>query len=664
MRQAARLREQIDYHNHRYYVLDDPEISDAEFDALMRELQTLEAQYPALATPDSPTQRVGAAPVSAFGEVRHELPMLSLDNAFSEGEVRDFDRRVREGLKVENVVYSAEPKTDGLAISLMYEGGVLISAATRGDGYTGEEVTQNVRTIRSVPLRIAAKNCPRRLEVRGEVYMPKRGFHELNRRQEERGEKLFANPRNAAAGSLRQLDPRITASRPLEMVCYGVGVVEGGTVPDHHSAILDQLGRWGFRVSTERAVVSGAEGCLAFYADLALKRALLPYEIDGVVYKVDALEQQRKLGFVSRAPRWALAHKFPAEEAMTVVTAIDVQVGRTGAVTPTARLKPVFVGGATVSNATLHNEDEVHRKDVRVGDTVIIRRAGDVIPEVVAVVKERRPSGTHVYQLPKHCPVCGSDVVRVEGEAVARCTGELYCPAQRKEAILHFASRRAMNIDGLGDKLVDQLVEKNLIKNVADLYHLTHAELMALERMGPKSAENLLHAIERSKTTTLARFLYALGIREVGEATAQTLAAYFGDLESIAQADEPALQAVPDVGPVVAQRIAAFFREHHNVEVIDKLRNAGVHWPPMPRRADNAPFAGKTFVLTGTLHTLTRDEAKERLQALGAKVAGSVSNKTDYVVVGEDPGSKRDKAAALGVTLLDEEAFTKLLGRE
>lgn len=659
--QAARLREQINHHNYRYYVLDDPEIGDAEFDRLLRELQSLEEQYPEVVTLDSPTQRVGAAPVTAFGEVRHEVPMLSLDNAFTEEEVRDFDRRAREGLKVETVVYSAEPKMDGLAISLMYEAGVLVYAATRGDGYTGENVTQNVRTIRSVPLRLSGKNHPQRFEVRGEVYMPKRGFSELNRRQEERGEKLFANPRNAAAGSLRQLDPSITASRPLEIYCYGVGVVEGGTLPERHSEMLDQLKQWGFRVSPERAVVSGVEGSLAFYAELSLKRADLPYDIDGVVYKVDDLAQRRKLGFVSRAPRWALAHKFPAEEAITVVTAIDVQVGRTGAVTPTARLKPVFVGGATVSNATLHNEDEVHRKDVRVGDTVIIRRAGDVIPEVVAVMKERRPPGTLVYELPKHCPVCGSDVVRVEGEAVARCTGELYCAAQRKEAILHFASRRAMNIDGLGDKLVDQLVEKGLIKNAADLYRLTHAQLMKLERMGPKSAENLLKAIEKSKSTTLARFLYALGIREVGEATAQTLASYFSELEAIAEADETALQEVSDVGPVVAQHIAAFFREAHNHEVVKKLLEAGVHWSAVPRRAPASPLSGKTFVLTGTLQTMTRDDAKERLQALGAKVAGSVSAKTSYVIVGEDPGSKRDKAITLGVTILDEETFAKLL---
>src|SRR3569623_604818 len=582
-RRAAALHEQLHHHNYRYYVLDDPEISDVEFDKLLRELQALEADYPALVTPDSPTQRVGAAPLAAFGEVKHELPMLSLENAFSEEEVRDFDRRVRDGLKVDVVTYSAEPKMDGLAISLLYESGVLTSAATRGDGYTGEDVTQTVRTIRAVPLRLAGADYPQRIEVRGEVYLPKRAFLELNRRQQERGDKLFVNPRNAAAGSLRQLDPRITAGRALSMYCYGVGVMEGGELPDRHSAILERLQRWGFPVSPERAVVSGADGCLGFFAELAGKRAELPYEVDGVGYKVDDLAQQRTLGFVSRAPRWALAHKFPAEEAATVVKEIDVQVGRTGAVTPTARLEPVFVGGATVSNATLHNEDEVHRKDVRVGDTVIVRRAGDEIPEVEKVVLERRPPGTEVYRLPARCPICGSEVVRVEGEAVARCSGGLFCPAQRKEAILHFSQRRAMNIDGLGEKLVDQLVERELVRTVADIYQLRYEQVVDLERMGPKSAENLLAA--------------------------------------------------------------------------------GSTWPPLPGRAERAPLAGKTFVLTGTLHGMTRDEAKERLQALGAKVAGSVSAKTDYVVVGEEAGSKRDKAQALGVALLEEEAFIELLER-
>lgn len=661
-RRAAALREQLDHHNYRYYVLDAPEIPDAEFDKLFRELQALEQQYPALVTADSPTQRVGAAPSAAFGEVRHELAMLSLDNAFSEADVMDFDRRVREGLKVDGVDYAAEPKLDGLAVSLLYEDGVLTRAATRGDGYTGEDVTQNVRTIHSVPLRLVGKHHPRRIEVRGEVYMPKQGFHALNKRQEEKGEKIFANPRNAAAGSLRQLDPRITAARPLQMCCYGVGVMEGGELPERHSAILDQLRQWGLRVSDERAVVRGVAGCLDYFTKLAAKRAALPYEVDGVVYKVDDLVQQRQLGFVSRAPRWAVAHKFPAEEAMTTVLGIDVQVGRTGAITPVARLAPVSVAGVTVSNATLHNEDEVHRKDVRVGDTVIIRRAGDVIPEVVSVILERRPAETRVFYLPKRCPVCDSEVVRLEGESAARCSGGLYCPAQRKEAIRHFASRRAMDIEGLGDKLVDQLVEQGLIHSVADLYHLSLEQLAGLERMGRKSAENLLHALDKSKHTTLPRFLYALGIRDVGEATALALARHFGDLPDIIAADEDVLQTVPDVGPVVAQRIVAFFHEAHNREVIAKLRAAGVQWPPLERHVQLLPLAGKTFVLTGSMRAMSRDVAKEKLQALGAKVAGSVSAKTSYVVVGEEAGSKLDKARELGIEMLDEAAFLKLIG--
>jgi DNA ligase (NAD+) len=661
-RRAAALREQINYHNYRYYVLDNPEIPDAEFDILFRELQALERDYPSLITSDSPTQRVGATPLAEFGEVKHVIPMLSLDNAFSEEEVRAFDRRVCEGLKVDAVSYAAEPKLDGLAVSLLYEDGVLVRAATRGDGYTGEDITQNVRTIPSVPLRLMGKGHPRRLEARGEVYMSKKGFNALNKRQEAQGEKIFANPRNAAAGSIRQLDPRITARRPLEICCYGVGQVEDGRLPDRHSAILDQLQEWGLRVSAERALVRGVDGCLRYFTKMGAKRAALAYEIDGVVYKVDSLAQQQKLGFVARAPRWAVAHKFPAEEALTKVVGIDVQVGRTGALTPVARLEPVFVGGVTVSNATLHNEDEVHRKDVRVGDSVIIRRAGDVIPEVVSVVIERRPSGTRIFHLPKRCPVCGSEVVRVEGEAAARCSGGLYCPAQRREAIRHFASRRAMDIEGLGDKLVEQLVEQGLVRDVADLYELGVEQVAGLERMGVKSAENLLNALNKSKTTTLARFLYALGIREVGEATAQALAHYFGELDAIAQADVEALQAVPDIGPVVAQQIAAFFHERHNREVIKKLQAAGVHWPKVERSAASSPLAGKTFVLTGTLAAMTRDEAKQRLQSLGAKVTGSVSAKTDYVVAGEEPGSKLEKARALDVAVVDERQFLQLLG--
>jgi len=658
---AAALREQIDYHNYRYYVLDNPEIPDAEFDKLFRELQQLEHDYPVLITPDSPTQRVGAAPLTEFGEVKHVIPMLSLDNAFSEEEVRAFDRRVREGLDKEEVSYAAEPKLDGLAVSLLYENGVLSGAATRGDGYTGENITQNVRTIASVPLRLRGKGYPHRLEVRGEVYMSKKGFLKLNERQEAQGEKIFANPRNAAAGSLRQLDPRITAQRPLEICCYGVGQVEGGRLAEHHSAILEQLMEWGLRVSPERALVTGVNGCLDYFARMAVKRAALGYEIDGVVYKVDSLAQQRQLGFVARAPRWAVAHKFPAEEVKTKVLDIQVQVGRTGALTPVARLEPVPVAGVTVSNATLHNEDEVHRKDVRVGDTVIIRRAGDVIPEVVSVVKEHRPERTRIFHLPKHCPICGSEVVRVEGEAAARCSGGLYCAAQRKEAIRHFASRRALDIEGLGEKLVDQLVEQGLVNDVADLYELKLEQLAALERMGAKSAENLLNALNKSKDTSLARFLYALGIRDVGEATAQALAQYFGALDAITAADVDTLQAVPDIGPVVAQQIAAFFHERHNREVIDKLQAAGVRWPQVESRALSSPLSGKTFVLTGTLAAMTRDEAKRRLQALGAKITGSVSAKTDFVVAGEEPGSKLDKARTLNITVLDERQFADML---
>ena len=661
-----RLRDEIDRHNYQYYVLDEPLIPDAEYDRLLRELQALEQDHPGLVTPDSPTQRVGAEPLEAFGTVRHEVPMLSLENAFGEQDVLDFDRRVRERLGVEAVEYNAEPKLDGLAVTLRYEQGVLRQAATRGDGYSGEEITQNVRTVPSVPLRLLGAGYPDVLEVRGEVYMTHAGFRELNERQAERGEKTFVNPRNAAAGSLRQLDPRITAQRPLAIFCYGVGRVAGGTLAPRHSGVLAQLKEWGLRVSADVGVVQGVEGCLAYYRAMADRRARLDYDIDGVVYKVDRIDYQESLGFVSRAPRWAVAHKFPAQEELTRLLDIDVQVGRTGAITPVARLEPVFVGGVTVTNATLHNEDEIRRKDVRIGDTVIVRRAGDVIPEVVAVVQERREPNARVFEMPTHCPVCGSDVVRLEGEAVARCSGGLYCAAQRKQAIRHFASRRAMDIEGLGDKLVDQLVEQRLVEDVSGLYRLSVAELAALERMGEKSAENLVAALEHSKETQLARFLYALGIREVGEATAKALADHYGSLAALMAADEEALQAVPDVGPVVAGHVAAFFRQPHNREVIEALRGPeiGIHWPEHEGRAARAlPLEGRTFVLTGTLAGLTREEAKERLQALGAKVTGSVSKKTDYVVVGADPGSKYDKARALDIAVLDEAQLLELLGR-
>ncbi len=656
------LREQIRHHNYRYYVLDDPEIPDAEYDRLLRELQQLEARHPELVTADSPTQRVGAEPVRAFGEVKHEVPMLSLDNAFSDDELADFDRRIHDRLKTDQPVdYAAEPKLDGLAVSLLYEQGVLVRGATRGDGYTGENITSNVRTIQSIPLKLLGKGYPKRLEVRGEVILSHAGFRELNQQAEQQGHKPFANPRNAAAGSLRQLDPAITAQRPLEFYCYGTGLVEGGALPDRHIDTLERLRDWGVRVYAGIRRVKGLEGCLDYYHAMEEKRAGLPFDIDGVVFKVDRLDLQQQLGFVSRAPRWAIARKFPAEEELTVVEDIDVQVGRTGAITPVARLKPVFVGGVTVTNATLHNIDEVHRKDVRKGDTVIVRRAGDVIPEVVSVIKERRPKGTRPFKLPKKCPVCGSDIERIEGEAIARCTGGLYCEAQRKEGIKHFASRKAMDIDGLGDKLVEQLVDEKLVEDVADLYSLTQKELAGLERMGEKSAANLIAALEKSKQTTLDRFLYALGIREVGEATARSLAQHFGSLEAIMQADMEALEAVPDIGPIVAQHIVHFFEQRHNREVIDKLLKAGIKWPVV-KKAAKQPLAGRTYVITGTLASMSREQAKAKLLALGAKVAGSVSSRTTAVIAGEKAGSKLAKAESLGVPVLSEDEFLKLVG--
>lgn len=657
---AEKLREQIRYHNYRYYVLDDPEIPDAEYDRLLRELQALEAEYPELITPDSPTQRVGAAPLAAFGEVRHEVPMLSLDNAFDDDELTDFDRRARERLEVERIDYTAEPKLDGLAVSLLYEDGVLVRGATRGDGTTGEDITQNVRTIDSIPLRLIGTGFPRRLEVRGEVFMSRAGFQQLNERQQQQGAKLFANPRNAAAGSLRQLDPRITAQRPLEIYCYGIGLVEGGTLPDRHSEILEGLRDWGLRVYPGIKRVAGLKGCSRYYRDLEARRDGLAFDIDGVVFKVDRLDHQRELGFVARAPRWAIARKFPAQEEMTRVVDIDVQVGRTGAVTPVARLEPVAVGGVTVTNATLHNADEVHRKDVRVGDTVIVRRAGDVIPEVVSVVKDRRPKSARRFTMPTRCPVCGSDIERIDGEAVARCTGGLYCEAQRKEAIKHFASRRAMDIEGLGDKLVEQLVDQQLIGDVAGLYTLDKTQVAGLERMGEKSAENLMNALAKSKQTSFDRFLYALGIREVGEATARALALAFGDLKSLMKTSAEELEAVRDIGPVVARHIVNFFQQPHNIDVINKLLDAGIKWPEVKVNRQQ-PLAGQTYVLTGTLSGMTRDEAKAKLQALGATVSGSVSAKTTAVIAGEKAGSKLARAEKLGVRVLGEDDLLHLL---
>lgn len=656
------LRNEINEHDHRYHVLDEPTIPDAEYDRLMRELQALESRYSHLITKDSPTQRVGAKPVAAFGEVRHEVPMLSLANAFDEKEVADFDRRVQERLGAESVEYAVEPKLDGLAISLLYRDGLLLRAATRGDGVRGEDVTENVRTIPSVPLRLRARGYPRLLEVRGEVYMTKEGFGSLNRKQGQADEKIFANPRNAAAGSLRQLDPRITASRPLCMFCYGIGRVEGDPLPKRHSEIIARLGEWGLRIQPEIAVVEGAQGCLGYYRTMLQRRDVLDYATDGVVYKVNDLPSQAILGHVARAPRWAVAHKFPPQEALTTVNGIEVRVGRTGALTPVARLRPVVVGGVTVTNATLHNEDELRRKDIRVGDTVVVRRAGDVIPEVVRTLKEKRPPGAAAFEFPTQCPVCGSEVIRAAGEAVARCSGGLFCPAQQVQTMLHFASRRALDIEGLGEKRVAQLVARGWIANVADLYQLDADRLSALERMGPKSATNLVAALSKSKSTTFANFLYALGIRDVGEATAAALSIHFASLEELMAANKEALQAVPDVGPVVAQHIAAFFRQPHNREIIARLLAAGMHWTTHRSQEKGIqPLAGLSFVLTGTLETLSREEAKHRLGSLGAQVSGSVSSKTSYVVVGKDPGSKLAKAQKLGVRLMQEAELLAIL---
>ena len=666
IKQIESLREQIRHHNYRYHVLDDPEVPDIEYDRLMRELQALEKEHPELVTPDSPTQRVGDAPMASFGTVTHRVPMLSLDNAFTAEELQDFHRRVTARLELEesdSLRYAAEPKLDGAAVSLLYENGVLVRGATRGDGTTGEDITHNVRTIESIPLHLIGKNYPSLLEVRGEVFMPKAGFEAYNEKARAAGEKTFVNPRNAAAGSLRQLDPKLTAARPLDIYVYFVGESEGAPLPTKHSEILDQLQEWGLKTCPERRAVDGVAGCLEFYEEIGAKRQALPYEIDGVVYKVDELSQQRELGYVSRAPRWAIAHKFPAQEELTTVLDIEFQVGRTGALTPVARLEPVFVGGVTVSNATLHNIDELNRKDVRVGDTVIVRRAGDVIPEVVSVLDKRRPKGTKPIGLPEVCPVCRSAVTREEGEAVARCAGGLFCSAQRAEALKHFVSRKAMNVDGLGARMIEQLVAVDRLNTPADIYSLRVDELAAMERMGEKSAANLVTAIEKSKATTLARFLYALGIREVGEATAASLAAFFGKLSGIVAASEEELLGVADVGPIVASRIRSFFDEPHNLDVIQQLRQSGVVWTETEPQASPAdgPLSGKTFVLTGTLAEMTRDDAKVLIQKRGGKVTGSVSKKTDYVVYGEKAGSKLTKAQSLGVDTLDEAEFLNLI---
>jgi DNA ligase (NAD+) len=727
--QAEQLRQQLEHHNYRYYVLDDPEIPDVEYDRLLRELQSIERAHPELVTPESPTQRVGAQPLEAFAQVEHRIPMLSLDNAFGNEEFVAFNHRVSERLAgSETIQYAAEPKLDGLAISLHYAQGRLVQAATRGDGYRGEDVTLNVRTIAAIPLRLLGEAYPDVLEVRGEIFMPKAGFEKLNQQQRDKGEKTFANPRNAAAGSLRQLDPRITATRPLAMFCYGIGEVLGHKMADTHSGNMALLKSWGLPTSPALEVLQDVQACHDYFAKIGEQRDRLAYDIDGVVFKVDAIAQQQQLGFVARAPRWAIAQKFPAQEALTVIQSIEFQVGRTGALTPVARLQPVFVGGVTVSNATLHNMDEVERKDVRVGDTVIVRRAGDVIPEVVRSLHEKRQAAAVKVEMPAQCPVCGSAVLRPQGEAVARCTGGLFCAAQRKEAIKHFASRKALDIEGLGDKLVEQLVQEGLIHDPADLYQLQVEQLAALERMGTKSAENLVQALEASKQTTLGRFLFALGILGIGETMAQALATELGSLEAIENlqlqdlvelkpsqakslqsqwagldqqqavsallppadlkwckpvhikllaerftclqeildaspeqlANDPRIK-IEGVGDVLAEKLVAFFQQAHNREVINKLQQAGLHWPdPAPQPSKQQSLAGLTFVLTGKI-SQPRDYYKELLQAQGAKVAGSVSQKTDYLVAGEAAGSKLTKAQQLGVKVIDEQQLLDLL---
>lgn len=658
---AKELKKLLNEYIYHYYVLDAPIVSDAEYDRLFRELQALEAKYPELISSDSPTQRVGAKPSTVFKQIRHTIPMLSLDNAFSEDEVIAFDKRIHERLGFDfDIEYVCEPKIDGLAVSLIYENGILVRAATRGDGEVGEDILQNVRTILTVPLHLRGENIPRLVEIRGEIYLPIAGFNQLNARALENKEKTFVNPRNAAAGSLRQLDPKITAKRPLNIYCYGLGEISDKHFASTHYEILTKLKDLGMRVNEEIKVVKGIAGGLEFFAQIGKKRHLLPYEIDGVVYKVNDLKMQNALGYVSRAPRFALAHKFPAAEEITQVLNIEFQVGRTGALTPVARLKPVFVGGATVSNATLHNIEEVWRKDIRIGDSVVVRRAGDVIPEIVSVVFELRPSNSQKVALLKKCPVCDAEVIKPAGDVVARCSGGLFCTAQRKESIKHFASRHAMDINGLGDKLIEQLVDKKLIDNVADLFQLSAKQLAGLERMGDKSAQKLVVALEKSKTTTLAKFVYALGIREVGEATAQNLANHFKDINKLIVADEETLQKISDIGPVVAAHIAAFFRQKHNLELIKKLLASGINWPKVVIN-NKLPLQDKTFVLTGSLNSMSREDAKDKLKALGAKVSENVSARTDYVVVGSEPGSKLQRAMELKVKILNEDDFLALL---
>ena len=654
------LREKIHHHDYRYYVLDEPTVPDAEYDRMMQELISIENEDPDLKTDTSPTQRVGAPPLVSFREIRHEIPMLSLGNAFDDEEMAAFDRRVRERLDGGAVEYVAETKVDGLAVSILYEEGQFVHAATRGDGTTGEDVTLNVKTIKSIPLCLLADKPKKKIEVRGEVFMTHDRFRQLNERQREKEEKIFINPRNAAAGSLRQLDSRITSGRHLSFFAYGVGITENVVLPETHAELLSMLKKWGIPVSPETKVINHLAACLEFYADITNRRSSLGYDIDGVVFKVNGLHQQAIMGTVARAPRWAIAYKFPPEEELTQVLDIEIQVGRTGALTPVSRLKPVFVGGVTVTNATLHNGDEIKRKDVRVGDTVIVRRAGDVIPEILKVVMERRPDNAKTFKMPTKCPICDSDIEREEGEAVTRCSGGLYCSAQQAQAIIHFASRRAMNIEGLGDKLIEQLVEKKLIHNVSDLYGLQMRQLASLERMAEKSASNIITALDHSKETTLNRFLYALGIREVGDATAKALANHFGNLSAIQSATQEALEGVTDVGPIVAKHIVTFFSQNHNQEVINNLLATGVRWSDVEQDR-NLPLEGKTFVITGTLETMKREEVKQRLLELGARVSGSISRKTNYIIAGRNPGSKAKKARRLNVEILNEIAFLSLL---
>ncbi|ELR65148.1 DNA ligase [Photobacterium marinum] len=664
--QLKGLRDQLAYHGHRYYVEDNPEIPDAEYDRMMQQLLALEAENPALITPDSPSQRVGGKPLDGFTQVTHELPMLSLDNAFNDDELRAFEKRMQDRLIPSlSLSYCCEPKLDGLAVSLMYENGILVQAATRGDGTTGENITTNVRTIRSIPLKLQGEGWPERLEVRGEVFMPKQGFDELNARAQKKGEKTFANPRNAAAGSLRQLDSKITATRPLSFFAYSVGVVEGMDLAASQYERLVQLKSWGIPMCPEIRQLNSLDDVIAYYQDIAEKRPSLPYEIDGVVIKVDDVETQDQLGFVARAPRWAIAYKFPAQEEMTLLNNVEFQVGRTGAITPVAKLEPVFVGGVTVSNATLHNADEVERLGVMIGDTVIIRRAGDVIPQIVSVVESRRPENATPIIFPEACPICESKVERVEGEAVARCSGGLFCQAQRIEALKHFVSRKALDVDGCGEKVIEQLVDREMVSTPADLFKLSAGVLTVLERMGPKSAQKLVDALEKSKLTTLPRFLYSLGIREVGEATAANLALHFETLDAINAASKEQLIKVPDVGDIVAEHVYNFFREEHNLKVINELLEEGINWPAIEKREEGVelPLDGKIVVLTGSLSQLTRSEAKAALQDLGAKVTGSVSKKTDLLVAGEAAGSKLTKAQDLDIEIWDEQDLVDFMNR-